>query len=227
MKPELIVALDVDSGEKAKRLVNLLYPKVKIFKVGLQLFTAEGPAIIKWLIKKKAKVFLDLKLYDIPHTLSQTAKVIIRYGVSIFTVHLSAGKEALLEVKDTLYREAKERKIKRPWIIGVTVLTSQKEKDTNLKITELVKLAQEVGLDGVVASVKDVPMIRRHLNKKSLIVCPGIRIEKIKDDDQKRTATLKEAKDLSVDYIVVGRPIIKADDPLYKVEEILREIRCP
>lgn len=224
MKTELVVALDVDSSKRAKNIVNILYPKVKIFKVGLQLFTAQGPSIVNWLVKKGVKVFLDLKLFDIPHTMIETAKIICKMNVFMFTVHLQAGKEALRELKEIVFQEAQRLKIKRPLILGVTVLTSQKQTDS-FELIKLVKVAKDVGLDGIVASVKDIDYIPLELRKSFLIVSPGIRTEILKTDDQKRTATPKEAKEKNINYIVVGRPILEAKDPLKKVEYILKELK--
>jgi len=223
MKTELIVALDLGSFQKAKKIVNLLYPEVKIFKVGLQLFTCCGPKIVNWLVKKKIKVFLDLKLYDIPHTLEETVKLFCKMKVFMFTVHIQAGKEALLRIKEAVFKEAKKLKIKRPLICGVTILTSQKIDHRRMR--NLIKIAEEVGLDGLVASVKDIDFIRKNTKKRFIIVSPGIRIEKVKLDDQKRTATIKEAKLKKIDYIVVGRPILEADNPKEKVNQILEQLK--
>lgn len=223
MKTELIVALDLDSLKKAKRLVELLYPKVKIFKVGLRLFVSEGPSIVEWLIKKGAEVFLDLKLYDIPNTMKETAKVICRLNVSMFTVHLKAEEESFLKVKEALTLESERLQIKRPLIIGVTVLTSQK--DSSQEFLCLVKKAQRLKIDGIVASVRDLELIDRKTIKELLVITPGIRLEDIPQDDQRRTATPLEARAKGVDYIVVGRPILEAKDPIAKTEEILKQLR--
>ncbi|MCM8799122.1 MAG: orotidine-5'-phosphate decarboxylase [Candidatus Omnitrophica bacterium] len=224
MKTKLIVALDVDSSKRAKEIVKILYPKVKIFKVGLQLFTAQGPLVVNWLVKKGIKVFLDLKLFDIPHTMVETAKLICKMNIFMFTVHIQAGKDALIKLKKIVFQEAKKLKIKRPLIFGVTLLTSQRKNGTS-KLIRLVKVAKEVGLDGIVISVKDLDFLPLKLRKNLLIVSPGIRMEKIEADDQKRTATPKEARDKGIDYIVVGRPILEAKDPLKKLKCILRELR--
>jgi orotidine-5'-phosphate decarboxylase len=223
MKTKLIVALDLGSFQKAKKIVNLLYPKVKIFKVGLQLFTCCGPKIVNWLVKKKIKVFLDLKLYDIPHTLEETVKLFCKMKVFMFTVHLQAGKEALLRIKEAVFKEAKKLKIKRPLICGVTILTSQKIDHRRMR--NLIKIAEELGLDGIVASAKDIDFIRKNTKKRFIIVSPGIRIEKVKSDDQKRIATPKEAKLKKIDYIVVGRPILEVDNPKEKVNQILEQLK--
>ena len=223
MKTELIVALDLSSFQKAKKIVNLIYPEVKIFKVGLKLFTCCGPKIVNWLVKKKMKVFLDLKLYDIPHTLEETVRLFCKMKVFMFTVHIQAGKEALTKIKEAVFKEAKRLKIRRPLIIGVTILTSQKIDYRRMK--NLIKIAEEIGLDGIVASVKDIDFIRKNTKKRFIIVSPGIRIEKLRSDDQRRIATPKEAKLKKIDYIVIGRPILEADNPKEKAKEILEQLK--
>jgi orotidine-5'-phosphate decarboxylase len=209
---KLIVALDVDSFKKAKNLVDKLYPAIKTFKVGLQLFTCCGPAIIKFIRKKGARVFLDLKFFDIPNTVRNAVKQAAKLKVFMLTVHLSAGKEMLKALTDIP---------NRPKIVGVTVLTSQKERNTKAKVLNLAKLAKETGLDGVVCSVREAALVRKRFGKNFLIVTPGIRPKGAPAGDQKRTATAAEAVKAGSDFLVAGRPIIDAKDPLKAAQYLL------
>lgn len=214
-KTELIVALDVDSYKKAEQLVNSLYPKVKFFKVGSQLFTACGPQIIKKICKKGAKVFLDLKFHDIPNTVKRAVESAKKLNVFMLTLHLSGGLEML---------KAAASINKRSRIIGVTVLTSQKVSSTGEKVLALAKMAKEAKLDGVVCSVHEAEKVRRACGKNFLIVTPGIRPKGSAVGDQKRVATAADAVKTGANYIVVGRPIIKAEDPQKAAIEIIKEL---
>jgi len=222
-RSQVILALDVDSYKQAMRLVDLLYPKIKIFKVGLQLYTACGPKIIADIRRKKADVFLDLKFNDIPNTMVNAAKEALRYKVAMFTVHTLSGPAALKAVSHI----CKGSKTK---VLGVTILTSicpHFLKDLGIKRTlskevlYLARMAKRCGLDGVVCSVQEAKIIRGHLGKHFIIVSPGIRPAGFSKGDQKQTATPQEAKDAGVDYIVVGRPILKAKNPLKVVEGLV------
>jgi len=225
-KPELILALDVDNYKEALRWVKLLYPKVKLFKVGLELYTACGPQIIQDIRKMGAGVFLDLKFNDIPNTMVKAAKQALKHKVSMFTVHTLAGPTALKKVAYAC-RGSKTK------ILGVTILTSicpHFLKDLGIKRTlsrevlYLARMAKSCGLDGVVCSVQEAKAIRKQTAKKFIILAPGVRPAGLAKGDQKRTATPKEAKDAGVNYLVVGRPIIKAREPLKAVEKILADI---
>jgi len=222
-KPELILALDVDTHKQAMRFVNLLYPKVKIFKVGLQLYTACGPKIIRDIRKMGAGVFLDLKFNDIPNTIAKAAKEAVKYKAAMLTVHTLSGPAALQEVVDTC-RGSKTK------VLGVTILTSicpRFLKDLGIKrkmsaeVLCLAKIARRCGLDGVVCSVQEAKVIRKQLGKNFIIVTPGIRPEGVPRGDQKRAATPEEAKAAGSDYMVVGRPILEARDPLKAVQELI------
>lgn len=224
--PKLILALDVDNLNKAKYFVDKLYRHIKIFKVGLQLFSACGPKIIKVIQKKGAEVFLDLKFNDIPNTMVNAAKEALKYKVAMFSVHTLSGPTALKEVA----RVCKNSKTK---VLGVTILTSicphflqdlGIKKTLTEEIIYLAKMAKRCGLDGVVCSAQEAGVIRKHLGKNFLIVTPGIRPDKIVADDQRRTARVKEAIEAGADYIVVGRPIIEAKAPLEAVEKIINQI---
>jgi len=226
-KPELILALDVDSDKQALHFVNLLYPKVKIFKVGLQLYTACGPRIIRDIRKVGAEVFLDLKFNDIPNTMVNAAKEALKYKVAMFTVHTLAGPTALKGV----VRICRRSKTK---VLGVTILTSlcgHFLKDLGIKRTlssevlYLAKMAKRCGLDGVVSSVQEAALLRKEMPKKFIIITPGIRPDSPGVDDQKRTATTKEAIHAGSDFLVVGRPILEAKDPLSTTQALLDSIK--
>ena len=223
-KPKLVVALDVDNLEEAKRLVEALYPAVKIFKVGSQLFTAEGPEAVRMIGNKGAQVFLDLKFHDIPNTVLQ-AVMASTPNVAMMTVHTKGGREMLEAAVRGATEKAAELKIKRPFIVGVTRLTSDKEEaNTEQDVLEAARLAKDAGLDGVVCSVYEAQSIRKECGDDFLIVTPGIRPKGYPRDDQSRVATVQEAVQAGADFIVVGRPIIKAEDPLGVAKDMVKEI---
>lgn len=215
MDTKLIVALDVNSFQKAKRFVDLLYPKVKIFKVGLQLFTISGHKIIDYINKKGGEVFLDLKFFDIPNTVANAVKALSALKVKMLTLHIAGGKEMMIAAMNAV----RQLKTKRPLLIGVTILTSQKA--SKEKILTLAKQAKEAGLDGVVCSVKETKFLKIKLGKSFLVVNPGIRPKQAKADDQKRVATYQDAKASGSDFVVVGRPILEAKNPVKALEELL------
>ena len=225
MKIKLIVALDVDNLNKAKRLVKELSSKVDIFKVGSQLFTACGPKILEIIHKAGARVFLDLKLFDIPNTVANAARAAARLRVSMFDLHVQGGIEMLRSAAKAAKEESRKLKIKPPKLIGITILTSDKETEsTKGAVLKLARQAKFCGLDGVVCSVNEAETVRRALGKNFLIITPGIRPESKAPGDQKRVATPKQAKLSGANYIVVGRPVIKARNPSKAAEKILKEI---
>lgn len=221
-KSQVILALDVDTLTQAKRWVNLLYPKIKIFKVGSHLFTTYGPKIIQLLQKKGAQVFLDLKYYDIPHTVGQAIAAATRLNVKMLTLHISGGKEMMAAAVAAAKQQAKLSKIAPPLLIGVTVLTS---KSATLKeVFALTKEGMASGLDGVVCSAQEAKKLRKKIKNNFVIVTPGIRLNQSVKDDQKRTATVKEAVKAGSNFLVIGRPILKASNPLEKTQEILGDL---
>ena len=219
-KPEIILALDVDTLEEAKDFVDKLYPKIKIFKVGSYLFTAYGPKIIEMLHRKGAEVFLDLKYFDIPNTVAGAVEAAVRLKVKMLTLHISGGQEMLEAAVAAARRQAKTLKIARPLLIGVTVLTSQKTKPK--EVLALAKQGITCGLDGVVCSAQEAIALRREIKKNFVMVTPGIRPDNSGKDDQKRTATVSQAIKAGSDFLVIGRPILKAADPLSQTGELLR-----
>ena len=245
---KLIVALDVNTLKEAEDIVKKLYPVVKLFKIGSQLFTACGLEAVKMVGKKGARVFLDLKFYDIPQTvfsavssgtgaacevvfvsttspnIEEDIKGVVQYPVFMITVHIQGEKKMLEEALRGAANKARELKIERPRIIGVTVLTSnEQEEDTTNLVLKRAKLAQEAGLDGVVCSAHEAAAVRKVCGKDFIIVTPGIRPKGAENNDQKRIATPQEAIKAGANYIVVGRPILQAQDPLKAVQEILQE----
>jgi len=232
-KERLIVALDVDTKEKALALVDKLKKDVKIFKVGSELFTSCGPEIVQEVHNIGCAVFLDLKFHDIPNTVARSAASAVKLGVFMFNVHASGGTDMMKKVAAAVSEEAKKLKAARPKVIAVTVLTSMDENnlkkvgvDDNMEtqVLRLAKLAKESGLDGVVASAVEIKPIRAALGKAFIIVTPGVRPSWAAVNDQKRIATPKEAIDSGADFIVVGRPIIEASDPAEAARKVLKEI---
>jgi orotidine-5'-phosphate decarboxylase len=223
---QLIVALDVDNLKEARRLVNLLYPAVKIFKIGIQLFTATGPGVIEMINRKGAQVFLDLKFYDIPNTVANAVRQAAALRVFMLDVHIQGGEGMLRAAALAARSQARKLKIKPPLVLGITVLTSQRGDN---KIKQLVlshaRLAKRCALDGVVASVWEAPLLRKNLGEDFFIVTPGIRLKAGAYSDQKRVASPRQAILSGSDYLVVGRPIIGAKDPLRVAKHIVEEIR--
>lgn len=214
-KNPLIVALDVTSKEKAVSLVKILKGYVNIFKIGPVLFTRYGPDIVREIRDYGVNIFLDLKLYDIPNTVSATVDAITELDVLMFTVHISGG----LEMLKAAVKASKEKSK----VLGVTVLTSLRDVslDEVLKMTDMAKKA---GLNGVISSPLEIKSIRQTVGNDFLIVAPGIRPFGAERDDQKRIATPKIAIQNGADYIVVGRPVIESANPINTVNSILSEI---
>jgi orotidine-5'-phosphate decarboxylase len=233
-KERLIVALDVETKEKAAGLVKKLSRDVRTFKVGSELFTSCGPEIVEIIKKSGCGVFLDLKFHDIPNTVAKSAAVAAKMGVFMFNVHASGGLDMMKRCADTARDAAKKAGHDQPKIIAVTVLTSMDE--NNLKtigifdnmetqVLRLARLTKDAGLDGIVASPSELKLIKKELGQEFLVVTPGVRPSWASTDDQKRVATPKEAVDNGADFIVVGRPIIKADDPSAAAKKVLEEIK--
>lgn len=230
----LIVALDVDTKEKAVSLVEKLREDVGIFKIGSELFTSCGPDVIKEVKSNGCEVFLDLKFHDIPNTVARSAIAAVRSGALIFNVHALGGADMMKKAAEAVAKESRALKIEKPKIIAVTVLTSMDENnlkkigvDDNMEtqVLRLAKLARESGMDGVVASPSETGLIRKSIGKDFLIVTPGVRPSWAAVNDQKRIATPKEAIENGADFIVVGRPITEAADPVSAAKKVLEEIR--
>jgi len=236
-KAKLILALDIETFEEARQLIDDLADSVEIFKIGSQMFTAYGPFITRYLQSKGKKVFLDLKFHDIPNTVASAVKSAVSLSVSpnndpgfaplyMLTVHTCGGKEMLEAAAGAAKDKAKALGVQRPLIVGVTVLTSTaKEANLETLVLERARLAKTAGLDGVVASVEEAALIRRELGPDFLIVTPGIRPADASLNDQKRVATPAVAIKQGSNYLVVGRPIIQAKHPREAALKILEEIR--
>jgi orotidine-5'-phosphate decarboxylase len=234
-KERLIVALDVDSKAKAMEFARILAPHGSMFKVGMELFYSCGPEIISSLREKGAGVFLDLKLHDIPNTVSRAVKVLTRYGASIINVHAAGGTEMMKAAVEAAGEEAGRLGIDRPRIIAVTVLTSIGQRELNQQlgikgqIQDLVtywsQLAQKSGMDGVVASAREAAAIRNACGEAFIIVTPGIRPAGTAAGDQKRIVTPSDAIKAGATYIVVGRPVTAAADPLSAARQIVYEMQ--
>ncbi len=205
-EPNLIVALDVDS-DSAQRAVELLGVEQSWYKVGYKLFLQKGLTIIDWLKQKEKKIFLDLKFYDIPNTMINAAINVCALGVDMFNVHICAGKEALSAVRSALDDWAEKYGGKVPLYIGVTVLTSMESRVDD--VVDMAILARDCGLDGVVCSVWEVEAIKKACGEDFLCICPGIRFSSDKGDDQRRIATVEDAKEKGADFLVMGRPILR------------------
>ena len=231
---KLIIALDVSEYSYAIELLEKFKDYVEIFKVGLELFISAGPKIVEDINKKGKKVFLDLKFHDIPNTVSKSAIAATKLGVHMFNLHTSGGLEMMKRCRDKVVDVCLKENVERPKILGVTVLTSLTReilKDelgiqhgVRTHVRHLSGLALKAGLDGVISSPKEAEIIRNHCGRGFLIVTPGIRPSWTPPDDQKRTATPKEAIRAGADYIVMGRGILQQSDPLKAVELIALEI---
>jgi len=233
-KERIILALDVSDADYALELVDRFSDHIEIFKVGLELFSSAGPSVVRSIQDRGKKVFLDLKLHDIPNTVAKAAIAATRLGVFMFNIHASSGFEAMRRCRDSVVELCLKENLNRPKILGVTVLTSlgqntlkeelgiQHSLRTHVK--QLSSLAMKAGLDGVIASGHEVSMIRNHCGKNFLIATPGIRPSWRPPDDQKRTMTPREAIREGADYLVIGRSILSQPDPLKALDLITIEM---
>jgi orotidine-5'-phosphate decarboxylase len=224
-RDRLIVALDVPTQTEALELVRELSPEVGFFKIGLQLYIAGGPEIVRGVLATGAKVFLDLKLHDIPNTVGRAVESAGRLGVQMVTIHLSGGEEMIRAAIDGRRHDMS--------ILGVTVLTSASEqtlRETGVSdkidnhVLRLAKLGVMTGIDGVVASPHEIKMLRAEFTDQIKIVVPGIRPSWSEAGDQKRVMTPREAFQNGADYLVIGRPIIAHLSPRDAVAKILGEL---
>jgi len=224
-RDRIIVALDFPTQAKALALVSALSDSVSIYKIGLQLYTAAGPAIVQAVAATGAKIFLDLKLHDIPNTVAKTVSAAGDLGVAMPTVHLSGGSAML--------QAALESKPPQLSLLGVTVLTSATQEtltetgvDAALadQVMRLADLGKKSGCDGLITSPREVGALRQRLGPDILLVCPGVRPAWAAADDQKRFTTPREAVEAGADYLVIGRPITAAADPRSAVERIVTEL---
>lgn len=233
-KKKLIVALDVPNLSLALELVDKLQEEVDFFKVGMQLFTAEGPEIIRQITAKGGQVFLDLKFHDIPNTVLEAGERATHLGVYMYNVHAAGGLEMMRRTKERTVKVAQELGIPQPLVIAVTVLTSMNQetlskevgidKPVKEQVVAWAQLAKEAGLDGVVASPQEVEAVRQACGSDFLLVTPGIRPTWAAANDQKRIMMPQDAIKAGSDFIVVGRPITGAKNPREAARKVLEEM---
>jgi orotidine-5'-phosphate decarboxylase len=229
----IIVALDLPSPQKALKLAEELAPLVGAFKVGKQLFVSGGPDIVRKLRATGAKVFLDLKLHDIPNTVAKAIISATDLGVQMATVHASGGTAMLTAAENAAHEQAAMLRAEPPLVLAVTVLTSMDDSDlaelgiecgVQEQVLRLAKLATGAGLRGLVCSPQEIEMLRAELGNDVQLVTPGIRPESSKADDQKRTMTPAEAIQAGANWLVIGRLITGAKDPKVATIGILHTI---
>lgn len=222
-KQRLAVALDFESEKKATEFLSVVKDRVKVLKVGLELYSAAGPALVLKLIDMGYEVFVDLKLHDIPNTVYRAAKVLGKMGVKYTTAHAAGGKEMLVSANEGFLEGYNESGADGPcYMLGVSVLTSDPASTTDL-LKFRVKTIREANLSGLVCSGSDLEIINRKQNSLFKVV-PGIRLSNSNKDDQIRVTTPDLAVELGASMIVVGRPITLSPDPIATVEEILELI---
>jgi orotidine-5'-phosphate decarboxylase len=229
-KDRIIIALDVKDKEEAAAVVSGLRD-ARTFKVGLELFTAEGPALFKKLKVLRKSIFLDLKLHDIPNTVAGAARSAVRHGVQMMTIHTSGGREMMARAAEAARETAEAEKLPKPLLLGVTILTSLKAAelaevgmDPNVaaQVLRLAGLAKAAGMDGVVCSPQEIEIVRKEFGRELLVVTPGIRPAWAAAQDQKRTPAEAVAK--GADYLVIGRPITGAPSPADAFRRIVEEL---
>ncbi len=227
--PKIIVALDYPGAVPALALAHRLSPELCRLKVGKELFTATGPSLLEQLMKRGFEIFLDLKFHDIPNTTAQACKAAAGLGVWMINVHALGGRKMMEAAQLAVSSVAKP-----PKLIAVTLLTSMNQEDIDdigIKATpgemvlRLAKLAQDSGLDGVVCSAMETTLLRRHCGAKFALVTPGIRPVDASLDDQSRVMTPEAALNAGSSYLVIGRPITRAADPLQALLDINSQIR--
>ncbi|MDY6848004.1 MAG: orotidine-5'-phosphate decarboxylase [Thermodesulfobacteriota bacterium] len=232
-RQKLIFALDVDQFEEAEHFVKLLHDKVGMFKVGKQLFTRCGPEVIHMIKGEGGDVFLDLKYHDIPNTVAMACLEADRLGVGMFNVHAFGGSEMMKTAAEAVRNRCTAEKRPMPLMLAVTILTSSTEEtlreigiehSVEEMVPRLARLAQKAGFGGVVASPREIKLIREACGSDFAIVTPGVRPATASADDQKRVTTPADAIAAGADYLVVGRPIAKADDPVAAAEAIVEEM---
>ena len=224
----LIVALDVSSAAAARKIVAAVGDSAHTYKVGMQLYTAEGPAVVRELVSSGRRVFLDLKYHDIPNTVGAAVREAAHLGVSMLTVHASGGAQMLRAATEAAAIQAKA-----PWVLAVTVLTSLDDADLNTlgirenvvgQVLRLAALALSNGCRGVVASAHEAAALREDFGQEFVIVTPGVRPAGSGRADQVRVVTPAEAVAFGATHIVVGRPITAAADPAAEARAILGQL---
>ncbi|MEP6743493.1 MAG: orotidine-5'-phosphate decarboxylase [bacterium] len=233
---KLIVALDVETAAEARQLVDSLRGIAGMFKIGSQLFTVAGPDLVREITKGGEKIFLDLKFHDIPNTVAAAGVEATRLGVSMFNVHVAGGSTMMRRTAAAVAECAEREGLALPVILGVTVLTSSNDETlkeigvqekTDALVARLAQLAAANGLDGVVASAREVSLVRTIVTRPGfIVVTPGVRPAGAANDDQSRVMSPREAIAAGADYLVVGRPIIAAANPARAAQQIIEEMRA-
>lgn len=233
IEDRIIVPLDVPSEAEAIALVEQL-PQVTFWKVGLELFVSVGPEIVRTLKNRQKRIFLDLKFHDIPNTVARATHAAASYGVDLITIHAAAGRSALKSAVVAGGEGAQKGECSPPKLIAITLLTSLSSRDLafDLKIPvelpeyalQMALLAQETGLDGAVCSPQEVSQLRQVCGDDFLLVCPGVRPSWAEAGDQRRSMTPACALKAGADYLVIGRPITSATDPVAAWERICDEL---
>lgn len=236
MKDKIILALDVPTADEARAHIETFRGEVGAFKIGLQLFTAAGASFVREVTASGARIFLDLKFHDIPNTVASASVEAARLGVWMFNVHAQGGSEMMRTTVEKVSEVCEKENISRPKMIAVTVLTSSNEKtlrETGIEnapaeqVLKLAELASKCKMDGVVASPREVSLIREKIaGEDFLTVTPGIRPGFATNDDQKRVMTPSEAVSAGSSYLVIGRPVLKAEDPIEAVRKIVVEMEA-
>ena len=234
MNEKLIVALDVATRAEAVTLVEKLAGVVSFFKVGSQLFTSEGPGLVRDILSQNVRIFLDLKFHDIPNTVAESVIAATRLGVTMLNVHASGGSVMMAETQRRLTAAVEAEHLTLPMVIAVTVLTSSDQTTMDElgiaqtpagQVVRLAKLTQEAGLHGVVASPKEITLIREAIPDPTFhIVTPGVRPVWAAANDQKRVMTPGEAIRAGASYLVVGRPITAHPDPAEAAARVIEEM---
>ena len=228
----IIIALDVQTKDEGLALVSRL-KDARTFKVGLELFTAEGPALFRKLRALRKDIFLDLKLHDIPNTVAGAVRSAFKHGVRMMTIHASGGREMMAKAAEAVKAAAEAGLGPKPLLLGVTVLTSLKgadleevglSSDVASQVLRLAGLARSAGLDGVVCSPQEIEILRREFGPGLVIVTPGIRPVWAAAQDQKRIMTPAEAVARGADYLVIGRPITGAPSPNEAFLKVVEEL---
>jgi len=232
MPHRIIIALDVGTKREALALAEALN-EARVFKIGLELFTAEGPALLEEAVRLGKKPFLDLKYHDIPNTVSGAVQSATRKGVHMLTLHTSGGIEMMAAAARAALEESARTGKERPVLLGVTILTSLKDEELRRigfahavadQVLRLAVLAKDSGLDGVVCSPHEIEIIKRECGGDFLVITPGIRPVWAAAQDQKRIMTPAEAIDKGADFLVIGRPITGASSPHEAFLRVLAEL---
>ncbi|OQY19384.1 MAG: orotidine 5'-phosphate decarboxylase [Desulfobacteraceae bacterium 4572_35.1] len=235
MKERLIFALDVDNFAQAQKWVRMLHAEVGMFKVGKQLFTRCGPEVVQMVRDEGGEVFLDLKYHDIPNTVAKAGIEAARLGVKMFNVHTLGGAAMMQRTVEEVKTAAAGEGFALPVILGVTILTSSSDAELlavgiSKPVAEMVPLlatlAKQSGMDGVVASAQEMSLIRAACGDEFIVVTPGVRPATAAKDDQCRVVTPGQAVAAGSDYLVVGRPIAQAVDPILAAREIVAQMEA-